>query len=155
MRIIHPKVLKKERLVNGFTQSGLAKKAGVSQSVIAKIESGRIDPTFAIMEKISFALHGSKKVAKDVMVSQILYSTGNMKKDILLMKEKNVSQLVAGVGVIVSEKSLILGKSSEEVPCVPPDFSVEILRTILVHVPVVLVILNGKVIGIVSRSDVL
>jgi DNA-binding transcriptional regulator YiaG len=44
---IDPKQLKKIRVQLGITQSELAKAAGVSQSLIAKLESGLVDPPSA------------------------------------------------------------------------------------------------------------
>ncbi len=40
----------------GLTQSQLAKLSGVSQSLIAKIEADRIDPTFSKAQKIFEAI---------------------------------------------------------------------------------------------------
>ena len=50
---IDPKQLKKIRVQLGITQSELAKAAGVSQSLIAKLESGLVDPSFSTMKAIS------------------------------------------------------------------------------------------------------
>ena len=44
--------IKKIRKNLGLTQTELAKMANVSQSIIAKIESGKIDPTFTKTKKI-------------------------------------------------------------------------------------------------------
>jgi len=52
---IDPKQLKKIRVQLGITQSELAKAAGVSQSLIAKLESGLVDPSFSTMKSISEA----------------------------------------------------------------------------------------------------
>ena len=45
----------------GLTQSKLANIANVSQSLIAKIESGRIDPTYSNAQKIFSALDTLRK----------------------------------------------------------------------------------------------
>jgi len=44
--------IKKMRKKFGLTQAKLAKMAGVSQSLIAKIESEKIDPSYKIAKKI-------------------------------------------------------------------------------------------------------
>ena len=48
--------IKKIRKKLGMTQTELANRAGVSQSLIAKIESARIDPTYTKTQKIFAAL---------------------------------------------------------------------------------------------------
>ncbi|MDG6910121.1 MAG: helix-turn-helix domain-containing protein, partial [Nitrososphaerota archaeon] len=47
--IIEPRQLKKIRTELGFTQGRLAKEAGVSQSIVAKIEAGSVDPTYSTL----------------------------------------------------------------------------------------------------------
>ncbi len=46
----------KKRKELGLTQSKLAALAGVSQSIIAKIESGSVDPSYSVVRKIISAL---------------------------------------------------------------------------------------------------
>ena len=73
---IDPKQLKKIRVQLGITQSELAKAAGVSQSLIAKLESGLVDPSFSTMKSISEALRShirmEGKKASDVMSSPVM-----------------------------------------------------------------------------------
>ena len=59
---IDPKQLKKIRVQLGITQSELARVAGVSQSLIAKLESGLVDPSFSTMKAISEALRSHIKM---------------------------------------------------------------------------------------------
>ena len=51
-----PDRLKYMRERRNYTQSTLAKKANVSQSTIAQIESGKKDPSIATVKKIASAL---------------------------------------------------------------------------------------------------
>lgn len=44
------------RIKKGLTQQQLAQKIGTKQSVIARVESGNSNPTFAFIEKITTAL---------------------------------------------------------------------------------------------------
>ena len=58
--------LKKIRKQLDLTQFQFAKKAGISQSMIAKIESNKLDPTYSKVKKIELALelltkHGEKQ----------------------------------------------------------------------------------------------
>ncbi len=45
------------RAKRGMTQEKLAKKIGTKQSAIARFESGRSNPTFAFVQKLSDALN--------------------------------------------------------------------------------------------------
>ena len=44
--------ISKKRKILGLTQSELAKLAGVSQSLIAKLESGKIEPSYTKVKTI-------------------------------------------------------------------------------------------------------
>ena len=58
--------IKEIRKKFGLTQGQLAQIAGVSKSLIAKIEAGRLDPTFSKAQKIFEAIDtlGKKKELK-------------------------------------------------------------------------------------------
>lgn len=45
------------RTKNKFTQKELAKKLGTKQSAIARLESGRFNPTLEFLQKIAIALN--------------------------------------------------------------------------------------------------
>lgn len=45
-----------KRLAKGLTQSALAKKVGTKQSAIARLESGRYNPSLAFLRKVATAL---------------------------------------------------------------------------------------------------
>src|SRR3989442_5090468 len=46
----------KKRKELGLTQSRLAVSAGVSQSIIAKIEAGSVDPSYSVVQRLFSAL---------------------------------------------------------------------------------------------------
>ena len=71
--------IKKIRKKLEITQTDLANRAGVSQSLIAKIESGRIDPTYTKTKKIFAALSELEKkdeiTAEQLMTKKIVNLT--------------------------------------------------------------------------------
>ena len=83
----------------GLTQKQLAEKAGVSQSLIAKIEAGKIEPTYSKVQKIFTALNnlvrheGAK--ADEIMNRHVLSlnpeSTAEMA--VAAMKKHAISQI--------------------------------------------------------------
>ena len=91
--------IKKIRKKLGMTQTELANRAGVSQSLIAKIESGRIDPTYTKTKKIFAALSELEKKeevkAEQLMASRIIRvnSSTHIKDAIAKMKKYGISQL--------------------------------------------------------------
>lgn len=97
--LIEPRQLKKIRTQLGFTQGALASAAGVSQSIIAKIESGSVDPTYNTLAAISRALaaggaeSGSK--AADIMSSPVIgvHENAKLAECVEVMKKRGFSQI--------------------------------------------------------------
>lgn len=50
------------RIKRGVSQADLAKKIGTKQSAIARLESGRVNPTVDFLDKISTALGGKLEI---------------------------------------------------------------------------------------------
>ena len=109
--------IKEIRKKFGLTQGDLAKRANVSQSLIAKIEAGRIDPTYTKVKQIFAALDTlSKKVevkADELMNDKIISVAPNdqVKEAITKMRKYNISQMP----VIEEHKSI--GIVSEATMC--------------------------------------
>jgi predicted transcriptional regulator len=179
---IDPKQLKKIRVQLGITQSELAKAAGVSQSLIAKLESGLVDPSFSTMKAISEALRShirmEGKKARDVMSSPVIPIQSNItiSESINTMKKNNISQLpvYSGTKLVgsISENQIVtllsgvedtralLSKSISTVvqpsfPVVSVDTPIEALFSLFKFVPAVLVASGEKVEGIITKIDML
>jgi predicted transcriptional regulator len=179
---IDPKQLKKIRVQLGITQSELARSAGVSQSLIAKLESGLVDPSFSTMKSISEALRSHIKMegkkASEVMSSPVIsiQSNATISDSIGLMKTKGISQLpvYSGtrlVGAItenqivsilsgVDDPRSVLGKPVSSFmqptfPIVSTDTPVEALFSLFKFVPAVLVATGDKVEGMITKIDML
>ena len=168
--------VKKVRKNLGLTQTELASRAGVSQSLIAKIESGRIDPTYTKTKKIFAALSELEKKeevkAEQIMTSKIISvePDESIKESIEKMKKFQISQLPVIddhklVG-LVSESTILeaLLKSKakyvseimqEAPPIVSKAASIELVSNMLKHYPMVLVSKEGKLIGLITKSDLL
>ena len=168
--------VKKIRKKIGLTQTELAGRAGVSQSLIAKIESGRIDPTYTKAKKIFAALSDLEKKeeinAGQLMNSRIVsISTGTLIKEAIgRMKKNGISQLpvIDGHKLIglVSESTLLdamLNSKATQVkeimqespPIVSKATSIQVVSGLLKHFPLVLVSEEGKLIGLITKSDLL
>lgn len=163
----------------GLTQKQLADLAGVSQSLIAKIESGRIDPAYSKVMQILAALEAEhnkgKKTAEQIMTPHILAvsPTDSLETAVRLMREKDISQLPVfdsgkSVGSIsdtrivalVSErgqiKSLAVGEVMlESFPVIPANSLVDVVTDLLRHYRAVLIGKNGKMAGIITKADLL
>ena len=168
--------IKKIRKKLGMTQTELANRAGVSQSLIAKIESGRIDPTYTKTKKIFAALSELEKKeeikAEQIMTGRIISISPNepIKEAISKMKKFQISQLpvIEGNKLIglVSESTILdalLNPKSTRVrdimqespPIVSKTTSIQVVSNLLKHYPMVLVSEEGKLIGLITKSDLL
>jgi len=180
--LIEPKQLKKIRTQLGFTQGALARAAGVSQSIIAKIEAGDVDPTFNTLSAISRALSATtsktSKRAADVMSSPVIGVQERVKirECAELMKKKGYSQLPVfasermigtitdgHIVTLLSEaqdpKKLLDDRVGNHVQpifaVVGTDTPVEALFSLFRYLPAVLVARGEKVEGIITKIDLL
>ena len=168
--------IKKIRKKLGMTQTELANRAGVSQSLIAKIESGRIDPTYTKTKKIFSALSELEKKeeikAEQLMTSKIISisSTASVKEAIEKMKKHEISQLpvidnnklVGMVSESIILDALLNSKSKivrevmqESPPIVSKTTSIQVVSNLLKHYPMVAVSEEGRLVGLITKSDLL
>ncbi len=174
--------IKARRKRLGLTQTGLAQKAGVSQSLVAKIESGGIVPSYGNAKRIfDFfeSLHeGTQLRAKDFMTEKVigLRPDSTLRDAVRAMKRAAVSQIPIiedgrSVGTL-SEKivlerlnsakdmndvsSLRVSEAmSEAMPTVREDTTFKAISALLEHNSGVLVSRRGKFIGIITKADLL
>ena len=171
------KTLKQLRLQAQLTQWQLAKKSNTTQSTIAKIEAGKLEPSLKLAKRILNVLNvvpeGKIKV-KEVMASEVLtfLPSLSIKEAIDIMFDKGFSQvpvikdhLIIGA---VSESSIIskiLSKDpsslmvsdvmDEVLPTVPPEGLIEEVIFLLKYNSAVLVLSKGKLSGIVTKADIM
>jgi len=169
------KDIKKIRKRLGLSQKQLAKIASVSQSMIAKVEKGLIDPSFSSAQRIIFALEvsNSKHItkAKEVMKTPIHYisSLDSTKKAVNKMRKLHISQLpVKEKGIIVgtlTEKNLLNTFSSDNIkianimdeapPFVNKETPINVIISLLKHFQLVLVSEKGRTVGLITKSDII
>ena len=168
--------IKEIRKKFGLTQGELANRAGVSQSLIAKIEAGRLDPTFSKTKKIFEAIDtlGKKKElkAEEIMKKGVISVKPNdgIKSAIGKMKKSNISQMPVieehkSIG-IVSESIILealLNKKGNKIkdimedsaPVVSKNTTVNAIYNLLRFYPMVLVSDGGELRGIITKADLL
>ncbi len=162
----------------GLTQSMLASKSGVSQSLIAKIEMGNIDPAYSNVRKIFSALETLQKKdslqARDFIHKGVIYccEDDTVKDVIKKMNRYEISQLPVmkkgNVVGVVSESKIVSRlidsppkelKAKDVMGDVPPMVSLNTpesaISSLLNFFSLVLVQDKGKLKGIITRSDLL
>ncbi|NLI62527.1 MAG: CBS domain-containing protein [Methanosarcinaceae archaeon] len=171
--------LKQKRLELGLTQSALAKRAGVSQPLIARIENNGVDPRLSTVSKIVQAFDDFKKEkhiqVKDIITHPVVHVKPTDTADfaINIMNEHGFSQLpVIEYGIPVgslSEGSIVKAVSEkkqisnmrvsdlmeESFPTVPLTTPILTVSHLLERSPAVLVLEKGLVIGVVTKSNII
>lgn len=169
--------IKRIRKKHGLNQKELAEKAEVSQSLIAKIESNKIEPSFSNAKKIFRALEELREKedtkAKDLMHKKIIFAESENKVSSVIkkMKKHDISQIPIGnknqVVGIISESTilnnfdeLLSHKEVKEIMSeVPPIISLDTPRKVIIELlkvfSLVLVGKKGEIKGIISKSDLL
>ncbi len=180
MHIPTPDEIRSRREILGIKQAELAEKAGISQSMVARIESGSVDPRVSTMAKIVHVLNTMARprtTASRVMHTPVI-SVGagdTISQAVDIMEKFNISQipvLEQGVPVgCISESAIVnaiddqgghrtqgaLVKNCMEsgFPTVPPDMDIETVIRILQHHHAVLVMDGGKVRGVITKHDLI
>ncbi len=173
----------KKRKTLGLTQSRLAQLAGVSQSIIAKIESGTVDPSYSIVKKLVEALDRESVQTSRPRVSEIMsrpvisVSRTQLVRDAVeLMRRRGYSQLPVFEGTrsvgSISEKTILdrtaRGEPLESLlnnrvrdimestlPIVNDDTPLDLVLGLLQGNYGVLVSKGENTIGILTKSDIL
>ncbi len=169
--------VRKAREALRMTQAELAKAGGVSQSMIARIERGIVDPSYSNAKRIFSALesakHRSSFTAREIMTRKVIFigSGETLARAASLMKKKGISQLPVTEGDkvvgVISEREIasVVGKNvsalsvhgtmSEAPPIVSASTDAAMLSRLLEYLPCVLVAKKGEIVGLVSRADML
>lgn len=170
-------LIKTKRQKLGIKQKELAYKSGVSQSLIAKIESKRTEPSYSSVNRIFSALesyeHKNDKTCKEVMTKNILSIKKNEVaiKAKQLIKKHGISQLPVlegkrAVGSI-SETTLldnidrnlsniqVKDIMDEPFPIVGAKTPVSIALPLLKIVDAILISEKESLVGIITKTDLL
>jgi predicted transcriptional regulator len=172
----------RKRKMLGLTQQRLAELAAVSQSLIAKIESGKIDPAYTKVKAI-FHVLDQLETREDFHAKEILHNEvvsiqkeATVSEAVQLMTKHGYSQLPVFDGKhhvgSISEKTILsqvlAGKDPNQVsrlpiedimdeafPQVGEDTPLSLLSSLLQVYSAVLVSKKGKAAGIVTKADLL
>lgn len=167
--------LQKLRQEAGMTQSELAIEVGVSQSYIARLERGSLDPKLSIANKIIGILSiRSRKTCADIMTSEpvTIDARDPASEAVTLMQRHNYSQVpvLRGTQMIgmVTERDIIRHlqhdmnelsvqavMSPEGVPIIDETTPVDLITPLFQNYQAILVHNQGRICGIITRSDLL
>ncbi|HUI86185.1 MAG TPA: CBS domain-containing protein [Nitrososphaerales archaeon] len=180
--VVNPQQLRKIRTQLGITQAELARASDVSQSLIAKVESGRVDPSFTTMKAISDALQkqirSQGRKVKDVMSRPVLsvQASTPISECVNLMRNRSLSQLpvYSGQKMVgsISDKRIVslLSDSGDprtvlngpvsrfmegSFPTVDAETPLDALYSLFSFVPAVLVTSGDRIEGIITKIDVI
>jgi predicted transcriptional regulator len=172
----------KKRRQIGLKQSELAKLAGVSQSLIAKLEAGTIDSSYTKVKTIFDVLERletkTKIQERKIVPTEVIGTQKDepILKVVKLMKEHGYSQIPVfngkqSVGSI-SEKTILRqilsGKDLDQIsnlpaedimeeafPQVAEDAPLSLISSLLQTYQAVLVAKKGNIVGIITKADLL
>lgn len=174
--------IEKRRKNLGLTQRSLAAFCGLSQSLIAKIESKRVNPSYHAVKKIFDCLETlerkSQITAEQLANLKVIWIRKNEKvsKAVKLMKKYGYSQLPVFNGKSfvgsISERTILdqisrgkkpsdfLNKKVEEImeeafPIVTEKEPLSSILALLQNNHAILVSKKGKIIGIITKADLL
>lgn len=166
----------------GIKQKELADMTKTSQSLIAKIESEKLNPSYGIIKRIFMTLdsleYKTEKKLAEVMIKHLISLQKNekIKKAIEIMKKNSISQLPVfnGKEVVGSiSESIIYNKvlegysrktldnmqigeiMGEGFPIVRADFPISTVIPLLKSSEAILLTEKGKIVGIITKSNLI
>jgi predicted transcriptional regulator len=175
-----PADLRAERVRLGLTQEQLADRGGVSQSLVARVELGEVDPSYSTLKAIVDTLNEAEarqRTLGEVMTETVVSVDADttVREAVDLMREREFSQLPVvdddvPVGSL-SEEDIVQALADEEAPDVAdrpvdevmaapfpsldPDESVDVALRMLEDRDAVLVVEGGRAVGVITKADLL
>ena len=167
------KSIDRRRRAMGITQKHLAQATHVSQSLITKIERGRIVPSYDIACRIfnflDIAEKKDEKLASDIMHRNVVvvHISDSVSKVISLTKKHRISQMpvlenhilvgsVTTKGIIDAPKNgKVKDYVTEAFPTIGLETPYSIVKTLLKYNSAVLVMKNNSIEGIITAEDFL
>jgi predicted transcriptional regulator len=172
--------IRDKRIELGLTQSVIAEKSGLSQSMIARIESGTVDPRVSTVKKIVDVLNQeeiSVITAGDMMHSPVISVPANetLAKTVSIMENYGISQipvLESGVAIgCISESAIINAMDEGRIqkiqshtvsefmedgfPTIPQSTTMDTIIHLLHNHHAILVAEKGKVVGVITKHDLI
>lgn len=174
--------LRRMRKIIGLTQADLAQRVGISQSMIAKIENGVLNPSYNVVRRIYQILnsieHKSQTKAYEIMSPVIFVETDDTIRQVFeLMKKNGISQVPVfsksgkNVGSVTEETLLdivLKGQTLKEIadkpvetimndvfPVINKEIPLSAITSLLQFSAAVLVTEKGKINGIITKADLL
>jgi predicted transcriptional regulator len=180
MNIPTPDELRTRRETLGLRQTELARRAGISQSMVARIEAGNVDPRVSTLNKIIVVLNSAeprKMRALQIMHTPVLsvQPQDAIGRAVEIFEKNNISQLPVierGIPVGCISESVIVKAIEQQrlhkthlflvrdfmepgFPTVPPDMDVETVVNILQQNHAVLVVEGRVVRGVITKHDLI
>lgn len=174
-------IIPERRRKLGITQSQLAELAGVSQSYIAKLEAGNIEPSYVKVKALFEALDRLEQ-EKQVSAGEIMNpSVVGIQRETAIadaiekMRKNGFSQLPVMDGersvgsisegtlldhMLAAKKNETQAKIVSEImdepfPQVGEDAPISLLTSLLKFYPAILVQRKGIIVGIITKADLL
>ncbi|MCS7107958.1 MAG: CBS domain-containing protein [Sulfolobales archaeon] len=171
--------IKRMRLAVGLTQKELAKLAGVSQSLIARIEKGSVNPRMNTLRKILDAINKMSKTnetVEKIMTTPVIYVYVNtpLSQVIDIMDTKGISQVPVLdinnriVGMIYESTLVKILKSKKDLkklialdvlepppPQIPKETPISLVESLLLNYPAILIVDKEGVKGITTKIDLI
>ncbi len=174
--------ISKRRRKAGINQAELARRANVSQSLIAKIERGAIDPSYTKTKEIFDVLGEIEKKqtikAKDILTQDLISVSRSDKvgEAVSIMRKHNISQLpvfdrntqVGSFSENTLADALASGRPLENIsgmkvgdimeepfPILPETTPLSSITNLLAHNKAILITHKGKISGIIAKADLL
>lgn len=173
--------IKTRRQRIGIKQGELAEFSKVSQSMIAKLEKGKIEPSYSVAKKIFQTLdaleHKKEKKCSDIMTSKLFFAkkSDKIEKVAELMKRHFIDQLpvIEGKRAVGSiSESLIFSKlmqidkkklldmevkeiMNEPFPIVNSSMPLSVVLPMLKTADAILVSENSELKGIITKANLI